>query len=206
MLSHAYRLSSGANVAAQKVDPQNDLHWRMNPRRLELEPLRDTLLLLGGELKFERPGGIQVAGFGGKGKGARTRSLLKEDAPYRTVYLPVLRSGVFSMNEVFDFPDPSQIKGQREVTTVAGQALFFLNNEFVTEMAGSAAERILAEKGIDDSARVERAYLRVLGRRPAREEIADARAFLKGLTGPDRDRWALLVQSLLASAEFRYVL
>jgi hypothetical protein len=206
MLSHAYRLSSGANVAAQKVDPQNNLHWRMNPRRLELEPLRDTLLLLGGELRLDRPAGIQVAGFGGKGRTARTRSYLAEDAPYRTIYLPVLRSGLNSMNGVFDFPDPSQIKGQREVTTVAGQALFFLNNSFVSEMAAGAAERVLAEKAGDDAARIERAYLRVLARRPARDEVADARAFIGGLTGSELERWAIFVQALLASAEFRYVL
>ncbi|HEV7402726.1 MAG TPA: DUF1549 and DUF1553 domain-containing protein [Chthoniobacteraceae bacterium] len=206
MLSHAYRLSSGANVAAQKVDPQNNLHWRMNPRRLELEPLRDTLLLLGGELRLDRPPGIQVAGFGGKGRNARTRSYLDENAPYRTIYLPVLRSAVNSINGVFDFPDPSQIKGQREVTTVAGQALFFLNNSFVSEMAAGGAERVLAEKAKDDAERIERAFLRVLARRPARDEVADARALLGGLTGSDRERWSIFVQALLASAEFRYVL
>jgi hypothetical protein len=110
------------------------------------------------------------------------------------------------MNGVFDFPDPSQIKGQREVTTVAGQALFFLNNSFVSEMAQSGAERVLAEKASDDAARIERAYLRVLARRPARDEVADARTFLAGLTGSERERWAIFVQALLASAEFRYVL
>ena len=113
MLSSTYRLSSAGDAAQEKIDGANELYWRSEVRRLELEPIRDTLLFVGGDLKFERPEGIQVAGFGGKGKEARLRSLLREDAPVRTIYLPALRSMLPSMHELFDFPDPSQIKGLR---------------------------------------------------------------------------------------------
>jgi hypothetical protein len=206
MLSRTYRLSSGGDAAREKIDGANTLYWRADVRRLELEPIRDTLLLVGGELKFERPEGIQVAGFGGKGKEARLRSLMSEDAPVRTIYLPTLRSMLPSMHELFDFPDPSQIKGLREVTTIASQSLFFMNNSLVEECAQNAAERLLAEK-CDDEKRVRLAYLRVLAREPAREEIADTLAFLKSLNrdGSTRYRWSTFVQALLASAEFRYL-
>jgi hypothetical protein len=73
-------------------------------------------------------------------------------------------------------------------------------------MVSAGAERVLAEKANDDAARIERAYLRVLARRPARDEVAEARSFLASLTGSDRERWTIFVQALLASAEFRYVL
>ena len=33
--------------------------------------------------------------------------------------------------ETFDFPEPSETHGAREVTTVAPQALFLMNNDFV---------------------------------------------------------------------------
>ncbi|MEQ1861040.1 MAG: DUF1549 and DUF1553 domain-containing protein [Chthoniobacteraceae bacterium] len=196
MLSRTYRMSS----AGRSPNPDDDLYWRMRPRRLELEPIRDTLLLAGGALKFERPEGIQVAGFGGKGREARARSLMREDAPYRTIFVPVLRSLLPSMHELFDFADPSQIKGQRDVTTVAAQALYFVNNEFVADMARGAAEALLAEKG-DEAKRIELAYLRVLARKPTPEEIADARSYLE-----KPGDWATFVQALFASAEFRYVL
>lgn len=197
MLSRTYRMSSAGR--AQQVD--EDLYWRMRPRRLELEPIRDTLLLAGGALTFERPADpIQVAGFGGKGRDARTRSLMREDAPYRTIYMPALRSMLPSMHELFDFADPSQIKGQREVTTVAAQALFFINNEFVSDLARDAADALLAEKG-DETKRIEHAYLRVLARKPTIEEVADAKQYLDS-----PKRWANFVQALFASAEFRYVL
>lgn len=206
MLSRTYRLSSAGDAAREKIDGANELYWRADVRRLELEPIRDTLLLVGGRLKFERPGGIQVAGFGGKGKEARLRSLMPEDAPVRTIYLPALRSMLPSMHELFDFPDPSQIKGLREVTTIASQALFFMNNDLVEDAALGAAERLLDEKG-DDEKRVRLAYLRVLAREPERAEIADSLAFIKSLhrDGETRYRWTTFVQALLASAEFRYL-
>jgi hypothetical protein len=200
MLSRTYRLSS----AARPSNSDENLYWRMRPRRLELEPIRDTLLLAAGQLKFERPIGIQVAGFGGKGRQARARSLMRDDAPYRTIYVPVLRSLLPSMHELFDFPDPSQIKGQREITTVSSQALYFMNNEFVETLARVIADAILAEKS-DDTKRIERAYLHILARKPGPDEIADAHDYLSGQDLRPADRWTTFVQALFASAEFRYV-
>ncbi|MEQ1852069.1 MAG: DUF1553 domain-containing protein, partial [Chthoniobacteraceae bacterium] len=164
-------------------------------------------LLVAGDLKLQRPAGIHVAGFGGKGREARLRSLMPEDEPVRTIYLPVLRSMLPAMHELFDFPDPSQIKGQREVTTIASQSLFFMNNPLVEETARSAATRLLADEPKGDSARVRLAFLRVLAREPRPEETADALAFLQSLNpdGDTRYRWTAFVQSLLASAEFRYL-
>jgi len=202
MLSHTYRLGGGE---VKTTALTADLYGARRPRRLELEPLRDTLLFVSGELKLERPAGIQVAGFGGKGREARTRSLLRDDAPYRTIYLPALRSLLPSMHELFDFPDPSQIKGQREVTTVAAQALYFLNDDFVGQSASRAAEALLAEKAPGETERIERAYLRTLARRPSKDEIADAQQFIAGGQGSEATRWTLFVQALLASAEFRYI-
>jgi hypothetical protein len=207
MLSRAYRLSSARDAGRDKLDGANQFHWRAEVRRLEVEPIRDTLLLIAGELKLERPTGIHVAGFGGKGREARLRSLMREDEPVRTIYLPALRSMLPAMHELFDFPDPSQIKGQREVTTIAPQALFFINSPFVEDAARGAAARLLEEKLPDDAARVKAAFLRVLAREPEREEVADSIAFLKSLNagGDMRYRWTVLVQALLSSAEFRYL-
>ena len=207
MLSRTYRLGSAGDPAREKLDGANQLYWRAEVRRLELEPIRDTLLLVGGTLKFERPEGIHVAGFGGKGREARLRSLLAETAPVRTIYLPALRSMLPAMHELFDFPDPSQIKGLREVTTISSQALFFMNGALAEDAARGAADSLLAEKAADESARVRLAFLRVLAREPDRGELADTLAFLKSLSGEGgtRYRWTTFVQALLASAEFRYL-
>lgn len=185
MLSRTYRLASTGNP--EHPDAGNKLRWRQSPRRLELEPLRDTLLHLAGRLTFDRPAGIQVAGMGGKGRQGITRSLLGIEDPYRTIYLPVVRDNVPELFSTFDFPGPTQIKGQRDVTTVAPQALFFMNNPFVEQIAAQISEQV----GKDTKA----IYQFVLGRDPTSEEITDAREL------DDQT----LVQALLGTAEFRYV-
>jgi hypothetical protein len=206
MLSHTYRQGSASDPTRMKSDGANELFSRMNPKRLELEAIRDSMLFVAGRLGFDRPAGIPIAGNGGKGKTARTRALVDETASYRTVYLPVLRDLLPEIYRTFDFPEPTQIIGKREVTTVPAQALFFLNSAFAAETAGDAAQRILADKSLrDEEARIRRAYAVLLGREPERDEIAAAAAFLAEEKGSQSAAWASLVQSLIAGTEFRYV-
>lgn len=208
MLSRTYRLSSQASPAAMKTDAQNSLYWRMNSRRLEIEAVRDSMLSIAGRLSTERPAGIQIAGRGGKGKWGETRSLLSINSPYRTVYLPVLRSLLPEMYSTFDFPNPTQLKGQREVTTVAPQSLFLMNSDFAGRMPASAAERVLSEAHSGDAERIRVIYLRVLGRLPDSDEIQAATEFMESLTGQTSAsyRWSTLIQALLISGEFRTLL
>jgi hypothetical protein len=206
MLSRTYRDSSATDPARLQADGANNLYWRMSPKRLEMEAIRDSMLQVGGQLSFDRPDGIQVAGNGGKGKVAPTRSLLDETASFRTVYLPVLRDLQPEIYKILDFPEPTQIKGQREVTTVPAQALFFLNSRFATEVARRAGERLLDDASLrTDDARVSRAYLTILGREPAAEELQDARTFLSSFNDTPAARWSSLCQALMAGTEFRYV-
>ena len=111
------------------------------------------------------------------------------------------------MQETFDFPDPSQIKGQREITTVSPQALFFLNGDLAGRLSRSTATGILEGNSGDDAARIREAYLRVLGRHPDPPEIDEAMQLMKELSSDDpASRWTVLIQALMSSAEFRYVL
>ena len=50
MLSSVYQESSASNPRYAQTDPGNRLLWRANIRRLEFEPLRDSLLAIGGTL------------------------------------------------------------------------------------------------------------------------------------------------------------
>ena len=125
------------------------------------------------------------------------------------VSLPVLRSHLPEMYDLFDFPGPTQIQGRRAVTSVAPQALFLLNSDFAADCAEDAAARLLNDADSDDD-RIRRAYLRLLSREPENDEVAAARQFLASLR-PDIDerdpelyRWSAFVQALFASAEFRH--
>jgi len=212
VLSRTYRLSSRGQDVGKKVDPANNLYWRMNAKRLEMEAVRDAMLAASGRLTFRRPRGIQVAGRGGKGRWGETRSLLSIHSPYRTVYLPVLRSLLPEMYRTFDFPNPAQVKGQREVTTVAPQSLFLMNSDFANQCARDASRRLCAEPGLSDPARVRLVYLRLVGRQPSGDEIESAIEFLDSLSpaAGARDaapyRWSALVQALMISGEFRTLL
>lgn len=212
MLSRTYRLGSTTWRSTTRgrgtsVDPDNRLYWRGNIRRLELEPFRDALLLAAGRLTFDRPTEIPLAGVGGKGRWGTVRSLLDLQSPYRTVYLPVMRSLLPEMYQTFDFPDPSQIQGQRDVTTVAPQALFVMNHDLVIGCARETAQMLLAARGRSPAERVQTLYLKLLSRPATSEEVAAALRFLSDLQTSTRadesTNWTILIQALFATAEFR---
>ena len=209
MLSRTYQLSGDHQAAATEKDPDNTLYWRFRPRRLELEPLRDSMLAATGELNSGPPTPGYLGGSGGKGQG-RTHATLNFSAPYRTVYLPVLRDLLPDEFSVFDFPDPSSISGLRHITTAPPQALFFMNSEFVEDIAYRTVDRLF-EMAKGDDERISIAYQLLLGREPVAEEIDDARDLMEGLDtdglkDPEAYRWVVFVQALMAGAEFRYVL
>lgn len=207
MLSRTYRLSSIAQPEAMKIDAGNQTYWRMNQRRLELEAVRDAMLAVSGKLTLQRPKGIQVVGTGGKGRWGSTRSLLDIHSPYRTVYLPVLRELLPEMYSTFDFPNPTQVIGKREVTTVAPQALFLMNSDFAVRVSRDTAQRALDQKGTDGE-RIGVIYLRLFGRLPEKKEAQTALKFLGSLTGSTTElyRWSTLIQALMISGEFRTLL
>lgn len=210
VLSRTYRLSTASQTAAQEIDSGNTLHWRMNLKRLEIEPLRDSLLEIAGRLVLDPPEGIQIAGIGGKSSQSQVRSLLRFDSGYRTVYLPVVRAKLPEEFSTFDFPDPCLLQGQREVTTVAPQALFFLNSDFVSGCARDTAARMI-ETTTSDQSRVDWIYRRVFARPATAAEEAAAIELVHelrpGANARDAElyRWSTLIQALFASAEFRYL-
>jgi beta-phosphoglucomutase-like phosphatase (HAD superfamily) len=103
----------------------------------------------------------------------------------------------------FDFPDPCQILGRREVTTVAPQALFFMNGRMVSRAADATAELLAQQSLPDDAARVAWLYRRLFARTATTDEIRDAVDFLNQASS--QDRWSLLVQACFCSADFRYL-
>ena len=204
MLSHAYRQSADSTEQGRELDPANDTLWRMTPRRMTFEALRDSLLQVSGELKPERPEGIQLAGNGGKGNTGRTRSLMDVEEPFRTIYLPVMRDLLPDMYTTWDFPNPSQIQGRREVTTVPSQSLFMMNDRFVVRSAESLAANVL-QAAKDDKSRLDLAYRTLFARAAEPDELIAAQEMMQSLEEGEEHRWTTLIQAMLGSSEFRYV-
>jgi cytochrome c553 len=216
VLSHAYSLSSSHLEKNFLADPDNRLVWRMNRRRLEVEAIRDAILAVSGQLDANRPEASPVLAWPSaevnRGGGRVATWELKEN--YRSVYVPVIRNAPSRFFESFDFPEPSETKGRRDVTTVAPQALFLMNSPFVADQARIAAERALA-KAKTDSERVRLAYRQTLSREPTKAELARSVAYIQESVKSDsrsdaspgvktQDAWARFYQVLFASAEFRY--
>jgi hypothetical protein len=129
----------------------------------------------------------------------------------RSIYQPVLRNSLPELFEAFDFADTSVSMGERSHSTVAPQALVMMNHPWVIARATAAARRIASESSSPALA-IERAYALCVGRMPTDEEAAACARFLNGLpdntaTNPSLDiqRLSSLVQSLMASLDFRYL-
>jgi hypothetical protein len=201
VLSRTYRLSAAGDARGGAVDPENRLFGRASRRRLDAECLRDAILSASGQLRAEMGGpsfpATLDADYG-----------YKHDDARRSVYVPVFRNALPALFEAFDFADPSMVVGRRDASTVAPQALMLMNHPFVVEQSRQAARRLLAEPGLDDPARVARAYRLAVGRPPTDAEL---RIGLRFVAEGDRasasleDSWAIVFQALFASADFRYL-
>ncbi len=210
VLSRAYRLDSAHDSRNFEVDPDDALVWRMSPRRLEAEAIRDAMLFASGRLAPELPVGSAVARAGeGLALFVRTAGLDASDM-HRSVYLPVIRDRVLEPLTLFDFADPSVVTGDRATTTGPAQALYFRNAPFVIRQAEALAERLCTVEG-GDARRVNRAYRLAFARPPTDQERDRALAFLRDFaargSAPDAARNALsaFCQALFAAAEFRYL-
>jgi Protein of unknown function (DUF1553)/Protein of unknown function (DUF1549)/Planctomycete cytochrome C len=206
-LSRTYQLSSVHNQKDYKVDPDNVLLWRMNPRRLEAEAIRDTILAVSGQLDRTPPkGGVVTATAGKKPKKQRAVASTGPKDRCRTVYLAVIRTAPHEFHRLFDAPDASLVVGQRDVTTVPAQALFFMNSSFVADQSRHLARGLLVAPNLDDAGRIDLAYRLALGRLPSTSERSRALAFVAKSGKKDQPAaWAPFCQALFACAEFRYV-
>jgi len=185
LLSNTYRQSSQFNDQSAARDPENRLLWRMNPRRLEAEPLRDSILAVSGKLNPEMfgPGIYPRIDPDVVNTGSRPRWPLdaKDDQSVwrRSVYIFVKRSVLLPLIEVFDCPATVVSGPVRAVSTVSPQALALMNNEFVLRQAGFFAERVVKEAGEDRRAQIVQAFKIALNRAPNANEIEWSLSFLK---------------------------
>ena len=126
----------------------------------------------------------------------------------RSVFLPVIRSGVFDVLQTLDFPDPSMLSGERQTSTVAPQALLMMNSDLVHEQSLAVAEQLL-KLSADDAQRIVAAYVRILQRQPTTEEITAAANFVRtsGLSAESSaaTAWQSLCRVLISSNEFSYI-
>jgi cytochrome c553 len=183
VLTRTYRLGSENLEANFAVDPANRLLWRHAPRRLDAEEIRDATLAASGKLDRSRPEAspakdLKVVELPNNGPIARGIIEKARSSTHRSLYLPLLRGITPTSLEVFDFAEQGMVTGQRDVTTVATQSLYLLNDPFVRRQSLQLAERLLADPKLGDDARVDLAYRITVGRSATPTEIERIKAYV----------------------------
>lgn len=196
VLSHTYRQSCEGHPDGYRKDPENRLLSRMNRRRLQLEPMRDAMLAVGGDLD---------PSFGGQA----VDFLKNPHSKRRTIYGFIDRQNLPGMYRIFDFASPDTHSPKRYETTVPQQALFLMNSAFAVERAKKFAARLDAEELTEPHLRIRRLYQLAYGRDPRPEEVDRAMAFLQAAEvereGTRLNPWEQYAQVLLMSNEFVFV-
>ena len=158
-----------ARERALRVDPENRLLWRMTPRRLTFEELRDTLLAVTGELD-RRLGGRAAELFPAGATNTR-----------RTIYGLVDRQFLPGVLRLFDFANPDLHIPRRSETTVPQQALFTMNHPFLADRSRALVAATSATAD-DPAARIRKLYRAVYQRDPTEVQRRAALAFLDAAT------------------------
>ena len=198
MNSATYQMASLYDEGNFNADGDNRLLWRMNPRRMDAETWRDSLLAVTGELD-RTLGGPPIEDITNSNR--------------RTMYAKVSRNGdQFASDEflrLFNFPLMRATVAARPTSIVPQQFLFMMNSEFMVHRAIALAERLESEFS-EETGRMQFAYRLVFGREPSAEEMEIGRAFLADDEEGDEDgaeltRFIRYTQTLLSSNEFMFV-
>ncbi|MCC7374687.1 MAG: DUF1553 domain-containing protein [Verrucomicrobiales bacterium] len=180
--SATYRQASIARTDALAKDPDNRLHWRFAPRRLEAEMIRDGLLAVAGRLN-PAMGGPSIfpplpRGMASRGGWPTTETATQHER--RSIYVFVRRNTRYPMLETFDMPDTHESCARRHVTTSPGQALSLLNSPLTLDWSRSLAARVLDQAGDQPGPQIEWLWRLAWSRAPSPEETAAALRFLSG--------------------------
>lgn len=191
MTSRTYRQASAFYTEKHgSIDPDNTLLWRMNRRRLEGEAIWDAIHSVAGTINLAiggRPVMPPLLAEELTNKSNWVESQIPSHHTRRGLYIIVRRNFNFPLFDLFDAPVTAVSCSGRDVSTVAPQALWLLNNHLGFNQAKHFAARLVREAGQEPEAQVRRAWLLALGRPATDEEVSEAVELLKRLEATDPD-------------------
>lgn len=182
VMSETYQQSSAARDDALGVDAESRLLWRFPPRRLGAEEIRDTMLLLAGQLD-ERMGGpgFRLYDYARDNVATYTpRDSVGPETFRRAVYHQNARASRIDVLTDFDAPDCAFSIARRVPTTTPLQALALMNHKFTMQMAEHFAARLAREaEASGPEAQVALAFRLAFSREPELTEQAAAIALVE---------------------------
>jgi hypothetical protein len=193
MTSQAYRrghftLDNEAFQRVREIDPENKRLTFFPRRRLEGEAIWDTIHAAAGTLNLQAGGppfAPPLAPEEYSGMKFPQQWVVSGDPNQHTrrgVYMLTLRTYRFPLFDVFDAPNSGVSTGRRDVSTVAPQALWMLNNPRVWRQAQHFAARVVRDTGTNPAQFVHAAWRVALGRSPSALEQQSAQTLLDELT------------------------
>jgi len=213
--SEAYQRASSPDPAVaaanQKIDPANRCVWHFPLRRLEAEPLWDSIFAAAARLDLSVGGpsfDLRPA-RGRRGNGARPRVTqatrttpgTSRRAAYMVRGYSTSRDVVPHFLQAFDVEDGRAPCPMRTQTVTAPQALFLMNSDAIDQATTPLAERLERESAGALPDAVDLAYRLTLARRPTSLERERGLAYL----GDDPSRLKGLAWLLFNLDEFLYV-
>jgi hypothetical protein len=180
LLSATYRQSSRIEPTAAALDRDTRLLWRFPPRRLEAEPMRDSVLAVSGELNLAM-GGPGYSFFKSRGglDGFPPVEKFGPEELRRMVYAHKVRREPVPVFGAFDCPDNGQAMPRRNQSTTALQALSLFNSAFIADRARAFADRVTRMAGERAEDQVTAAFELAYGRAPDAAELAASSAVVR---------------------------
>ena len=183
--SAAYRMDSTPDAANAARDADNKYVWRMAPRRIEAEAVRDSIFFVAGRLD-PTMGGPDIDHQHGL------------TVPRRSVYFRTASEKQMEFLQIFDAASVSECY-QRQESILPQQALALGNSTLTRTHSRLLARELAARAGDDASAFVTAAFERVLSRPPTGDELAECATFLRRQT--ERHRSARAADPALRARE-----
>ena len=183
-LSELYGRSSSnaeADSSTLAADPDNACYWRMNPRRMEAQVVRDSLLQIAGKLDLTL-GGPTID------------PAKSETSPRRSLYFTQNADVEHRFLATFDNANVLECYRRNE-SIVPQQALALTNSKLSRECADALAAKL---SKLEEGAFVDQSFLAVLSRPPTRTE---RQASFEGFAALKQNH-SLFLQALINHNDF----
>jgi mono/diheme cytochrome c family protein len=194
LMSTAFRQAS-VRDSKSDPDPDNRLLGRFSIHRLDAEAIRDATLAVSGRLNLKPFGppvpvmdddvGLAVIGKAnrdGAGYKLGDESVPAGEESRRSIYVQVRRTKPLAVLDVFDWATVEPNCEARKSSTATPQSLLLMNNEFILTEAAHFADRVKADAGADERARIIRGWRLAFGVRPEPAELERALAYVAAQT------------------------
>ena len=186
LLSSTYRQSSFVISLKRQKDEENKYYSYFPRRRLSAEMLRDSMLLVSGEMESGD-------------RGAESLKVSDKKNLRRTIYSRISRKELDHYLALFDYPDPNIHSSSRDETITPAQKLYFINSEFVIERSKKISLEITSNN-INES--IIKMYQKILSRSPSNQELLRSAEYIGVVEEKKEERWQRFAQNLLISNEF----